>query len=87
MSESNLTEAAVRAAGSSLSEVARRFGFKSSQSVANWIINQQVPSDRVIQLCELGDWLFSPHQLRPDIYPNAGDGLPRHLRKPNETAS
>ncbi|XYQ56793.1 transcriptional regulator [Pectobacterium carotovorum] len=81
MSELNLTEAAVKAAGSSLSEVARRFGFKSPQSVANWIINKQVPSDRVIQLCELGNWSFTPHQLRPDIYPNAGDGLPEHLMK------
>lgn len=76
MSKPNITEAAVKAAGPSLSEVARRFGFKSPQSVANWIINQQVPSERVIQLCEMGKWSFTPHQLRPDIYPNTGDGLP-----------
>ncbi|HAY0633732.1 MULTISPECIES: transcriptional regulator [Serratia] len=72
----NITEQAVKAAGPSLSEVARKFGFKSPQSVANWIINQQVPSERVIHLCSLGHWLITPHQLRPDIYPNPNDGLP-----------
>lgn len=44
------TEAAIKAAGRSLSEVARSFGFKSTQSVANWVINDQVPSERVLQL-------------------------------------
>lgn len=81
MSKPSITEAAVKAAGPSLSAVARHFGFKSPQSVANWIINQQVPSERVIQLCELGNWSFTPHQLRPDIYPNTGDGLPESLNK------
>ncbi|CAI2470246.1 transcriptional regulator [Serratia liquefaciens] len=76
MTTPNITEQAVKAAGPSLSEVARQFGFKSPQSVANWIINQQVPSERVIHLCSLGNWLFTPHQLRPDIYPNPKDGLP-----------
>ncbi|MDQ5385540.1 YdaS family helix-turn-helix protein [Klebsiella quasipneumoniae subsp. similipneumoniae] len=70
------TEAAIKAAGRSLSEVARSFGFKSTQSVANWVINDQVPSERVLQLCELGEWIVTPHQLRPDIYPNPNDGLP-----------
>ncbi|EMK2611581.1 helix-turn-helix domain-containing protein [Citrobacter freundii] len=70
------TEAAIKAAGRSLSEVARSFGFKSTQSVANWVINDQVPSERVLQLCELGGWIITPHQLRPDIYPNPNDGLP-----------
>lgn len=76
MTTLNITEQAVKAAGPSLSEVARQFGFKSPQSVANWIINQQVPSERVIHLCSLGNWLITPHQLRPDIYPNPKDGLP-----------
>lgn len=42
MPSQNLTEKAVKAAGKSLSEVARQFGFKSTQSVANWVINNQV---------------------------------------------
>lgn len=75
---STFTEKAIKAAGRSLSEVARHFDFKSTQSVANWVINDQVPSERVLQLCSLGGWTITPHQLRPDIYPNPHDGLPEN---------
>jgi DNA-binding transcriptional regulator YdaS (Cro superfamily) len=85
MSSSNFTELAIKAAGKSLSEVARSFGFKSTQSVANWIINNQVPSERVLQLCELAGWIVTPHQLRPDIYPNPSDGLPSDHSKATES--
>lgn len=71
----NITEKAVLTVGS-ISAVSREFEFKSVQSVANWIINNQVPADRVIQLCSLGKWKVTPHELRPDIYPNSSDGLP-----------
>ncbi|WP_439292336.1 MULTISPECIES: YdaS family helix-turn-helix protein [Rahnella] len=71
----NITEKAVLTVGS-LSAVSREFEFKSVQSVANWIINNQVPAVRVIQLCSLGNWAVTPHELRPDIYPNSTDGLP-----------
>jgi len=71
----NITEKAVLTVGS-ISAVSREFEFKSVQSVANWIINNQVPADRVIQLCSLGKWEVTPHELRPDIYPNSSDGLP-----------
>lgn len=71
----NITEKAVLTVGS-ISAVSREFEFKSVQSVANWIINNQVPADRVIQLCNLGKWKVTPHELRPDIYPNSSDGLP-----------
>ncbi|CNJ14851.1 Uncharacterized protein conserved in bacteria%2C prophage-related [Yersinia aldovae] len=72
----NTTERAIRAVGS-LSRVSRAFEFKSVQSVANWIINDQVPADRVIQLCAMGLWVVTPHELRPDIYPNPRDGMPQ----------
>lgn len=71
----NVTAKAVRAVGS-ISEVSRRFEFQSVQSVANWIAKNRVPSERVIQLCQWGGWAVTPHQLRPDIYPNQYDGLP-----------
>lgn len=71
----NITEKAVLCVGS-LSAVSRQFEFKSVQSVANWIINNQVPADRVIQLCAMGNWSVTPHELRPDIYPNPTDGKP-----------
>lgn len=70
----NITEQAVMSVGS-LTLVAREFKFKSVQSVANWIINDQVPAERVIQLCSLGNWSVTPHELRPDIYPNPTDGM------------
>ncbi|HDL6856616.1 TPA: helix-turn-helix domain-containing protein [Yersinia enterocolitica] len=72
----NTTDQAIRAVGS-LSRVSRAFKFKSVQSVANWIINDQVPADRVIQLCAMGGWAVTPHELRPDIYPNPRDGMPQ----------
>lgn len=71
----NVSDQAVKAVGS-MSEVSRRFGFNSVQSVANWVSKDRVPPDRVIQLCEWGGWSVTPHQLRPDIYPNPSDGLP-----------
>lgn len=72
----NVTEKAVRAVGS-ISEVARQFQFRSVQSVANWINRNQVPSKRVIALCQLGGWNVTPHELRPDIYTNTTDGIPK----------
>ncbi|MDH2066867.1 YdaS family helix-turn-helix protein [Pantoea sp. GD03673] len=79
----NVSEQAVRAVGS-MSEVSRLFGFNSVQSVANWITNNRVPSERVISLCKLGGWAVTPHQLRPDIYPHPKDGMPgRIIAAPN----
>lgn len=74
MTYKNITEKAVRSIGSVLS-VSKKFGFRSSQSVANWIINDRVPSQRVIALCEMGGWVVTPHELRPDLHPNPTDGL------------
>ncbi|EBD0803133.1 helix-turn-helix domain-containing protein [Salmonella enterica] len=71
----NVTEKAVRTIGS-VSAVARKFGFKSSQSVANWIIRNKVPSERVISLCEFGGWVVTPHELRPDLHPTPTSGIP-----------
>lgn len=71
----NVTEKAVRTIGS-VSAVARKFGFKSSQSVANWIIRNKVPGERVISLCEFGGWVVTPHELRPDLHPTPSSGIP-----------
>ncbi|MDC9777043.1 YdaS family helix-turn-helix protein [Proteus mirabilis] len=76
MHQENYTEKAIRTIGGP-SAVSRMFGFNSPQSVFNWIKNNKVPAERVIQLCELGGWVVSPHQLRPDLYPNKTDGLPK----------
>lgn len=71
----NITEKAVKAIGS-VSAVSRKFGFKSPQSVFNWIIRNRVPSERVITLCEMGNWKVTPHELRPDLHPTPTSGIP-----------
>jgi DNA-binding transcriptional regulator YdaS (Cro superfamily) len=52
--------------------VAALFGI-SSQAVSQW---KTAPYDRVLGIAEATDWRVTPHQLRPDLYPNAGDGIP-----------
>jgi DNA-binding transcriptional regulator YdaS (Cro superfamily) len=36
----------------------------------------ECPSDRVLAVCELTNWQVTPHELRPDLYPNPTDALP-----------
>lgn len=78
----NITDKAVRVIGN-VSAVSRLFGFRSSQSVANWIGRNKVPSSRVIKLCELGKWRVTPHELRPDLYPDPVHGIPAEVNKLN----
>ena len=74
----NITEKAVKAIGN-VSYVARMFNFKSSQSVANCINRNCVPSDRVIPLCRMGGWVVTPHELRPDLHPTPISGLTEEI--------
>ncbi|EAN7575817.1 helix-turn-helix domain-containing protein [Salmonella enterica] len=55
-------------------EIGRAMGCKQ-QTVWQWL-NSQVPAKRVIPLCDLMRWEITPHEIRPDIYPNPTDGLP-----------
>ena len=50
----------------------------SHQAVAKWTSNG-IPSGRVIEVCIATGWRITPHELRPDLYPNPEDGLPRTL--------
>lgn len=79
----NITEKAVKTVGN-VSAVARLFNLKTSQSVANWITRNRVPSERVIKLCELGGWVVTPHELRPDVYPTPGYGIPDGVTLPEK---
>lgn len=45
------------------------------QNVSRWF-NSKFPSSRVFHLCQLMRWEVTPHDIRPDIYPNPTDGLP-----------
>jgi len=45
----------------------------SRGAVSQWHV---VPSDRVLAVCEATAWKVTPHQVRPDLYPNPNDALP-----------
>ncbi len=45
------------------------------QTVSLWF-KTKVPAERVLGLCDALDFSITPHQVRPDIYPNPGDALP-----------
>lgn len=39
-----------------------------------------IPAKNVIAVSKATEWIVTPHQLRPDLYPHPMDGLPDHLR-------
>lgn len=43
----------------------------------NWLNrDNRVPAENVLAVCKAVSWKVTPHELRPDIYPNPSDGLP-----------
>ncbi|EBX1067413.1 hypothetical protein DQ010_25370 [Salmonella enterica subsp. enterica serovar Oranienburg] len=60
----------------SQSEIAKKLGVKS-QAVSGWFnFTGVIPADRAIPLSRILGWKITPHEIRPDIYPNPSDGLP-----------
>lgn len=55
----------------------------SRGAVSQWSV---VPVDRVIAVCELSGWDLTPHDLRPDIYPNPTDALPQGSQRGKKAA-
>lgn len=55
------------------SALAEKLGI-SPQAVSLW--GDTVPVERVLDVCAATNWKVRPHDIRPDIYPNASDGLP-----------
>lgn len=55
-------------------EMGRYMGV-AQQTVWQWF-SFGVPPKQVIPLCQLMKWEVTPHEIRPDIYPNPTDGLP-----------
>lgn len=47
-------------------------------NVWNWIHRDggRVPPEKVLAVSRAVKWVITPHQLRPDLYPNPSDGLP-----------
>lgn len=63
----------------SQSEIAKNLGVKS-QAVSGWLnFTGIIPAERVIPLSRILGWRLTPHELRPDLYPNQNDGLPSGL--------
>ncbi|MGL9721650.1 transcriptional regulator [Symbiopectobacterium sp.] len=60
----------------SQTEIAHQLGHEL-QAISLWFKNG-VPPKKVINLCKALEWQVTPHELRPDIYPNPMDALPAH---------
>lgn len=48
----------------------------SYEAVRKW---KKIPDGRVLEVCEIEEWRITPHEARPDMYPNPTDGLPAHV--------
>ncbi len=48
---------------------------------------RQIPPDRVLAVARATKWTATPHQLRPDIYPNPTDGLPPEVVSQQQVAA
>ncbi|QCD02254.1 Rha family transcriptional regulator [Citrobacter portucalensis] len=66
---------AIKSAGTA-TNIATMLGIKP-MSVSRWKNRYQgvVPADRVLQIYAATG--VTPHELRPDLYPNHTDGLPK----------
>jgi DNA-binding transcriptional regulator YdaS (Cro superfamily) len=64
---------AIRLAGSA-NKLACTIGV-SGMAVSQWKAKGTVPSSRVLQVFSATG--VTPHELRPDLYPNPTDGLPK----------
>ncbi|HCT3929871.1 MULTISPECIES: Cro/CI family transcriptional regulator [unclassified Citrobacter] len=63
---------AIRIAGSA-NKLAFAIGV-SGMAVSQWKSKGSVPSSRVLQIYNVTG--ITPHELRPDLYPNPTDGIP-----------
>ena len=53
----------------------------SQGMISHWITGRrQVGAEWVLPICEFSDWLVTPHEIRPDLYPNPTDALPKRRR-------
>lgn len=67
-------------------------GSKISQPhVYKWLNSpnpdQMPPADVVLPISVFLEYRMTPHDLRPDLYPNPGDALPANFRGPAKAQS
>ncbi|MGN8238636.1 transcriptional regulator [Enterobacter soli] len=58
----------------SQAELGRRMK-RRAQTVNGWFKNK-IPGELVLKVSKVVNWQVTPHELRPDLYPNPTDGLP-----------
>ena len=55
-----------------------RLNPKVTQSaVTQWIQGVPIKPERVLEAAAATEWIVTPHDWRPDIYPHPDDGMPR----------
>ncbi len=46
--------------------------------ISHWINNRkEIQPEEALKIAELSEWRVRPHDLRPDIWPNSTDALPK----------
>ncbi|HEC2582044.1 TPA: transcriptional regulator [Raoultella ornithinolytica] len=58
----------------SQAELGRRMK-RRAQTVNGWFKNK-IPGELVLKVSKAVEWRVTPHELRPDLYPNPTDGMP-----------
>ncbi|HIF5901742.1 TPA: transcriptional regulator [Raoultella ornithinolytica] len=58
----------------SQAELGRRMK-RRAQTVNGWFKNK-IPGELVLKVSKAVEWQVTPHELRPDLYPNPTDGMP-----------
>lgn len=58
----------------SQAELGRRMD-KRPQTVNGWFKNK-IPGELVLKVARALEWRVTPHELRPDLYPNSADAMP-----------
>lgn len=61
--------------GKNQTAFAERVG-RTQGMVWQWANGAPVSPRSVLAVCAATDWVVTPHEIRPDIYPNPTDGLP-----------
>ncbi|HCL5312183.1 TPA: helix-turn-helix domain-containing protein [Salmonella enterica] len=55
------------------------------QLISRWLSTSRFPAGRVLSFCEVMEWSITPHEVRPDLYPNPTDGIPESRRNKRRT--
>ena len=46
-------------------------------AISHWVTGRKtMAAERVLDVAAITDFRVTPHELRPDLYPNVTDGLP-----------